>query len=631
MKTIYKGNDLGLTLCGDKAAFRTWAPLASDVKLLLFKTSKSLNAPDTKPIQMTFSKKDGTWSVKDVDIKEYSYYKFRITNSGISHEIADINSFCCSPDSVASQIVDINKSSDAIPEQNKTDKAYGTQKDYFNPFGNNGKEKKSYTDAVIYEMHVRDWSRATVTDSLGRYLDIADSTRIINHLKELGVTHVQLLPVFDYAETNEDKSYNWGYNPYHYNVPEGRYASTGYTEGTTPVKELRRLIGALHENGIAVNMDVVYNHTNSTGEQSLYDMTVPYYFYRTREDKTYYNGSGCGNEINTGAFMVKKYIIESLRHWMLDYHFNGFRFDLMGVFERSTMKDIYKELYKIDPNVMVYGEPWTGGECAVVKGLTSETKRFISECSPSRKVNGTACFDDGFRDAIKGAEFGGFKKGQVQGIFNDKGICKGLTGSVKDAGKIGRFINYAECHDNFTLFDKLALSILDRTSGIADLYEELTEEQLEKVKKEDMLAASYVLLAQGTPFINGGQEFMRTKMGDENSYVSPDSINAINLDFKTRNAEVFNTYKALIAFRKANSKDFGKNRKARAYPSKPGLTVYSTQNFIVYFNATDEDQDIFIDGCRIVIDKSNGSWSKEPRKYEKSILGAKDFVIISRS
>ena len=198
-------------------------------------------------------------------------------------------------------------------------------------------------------MHIRDWSRAIVSDSTGKFLEIAESAKIIGHLKDLGVTHVQILPMFDYAQVNSDSGYNWGYNPYHYNVPEGRYVTSGYKDGTQAVREMRQRISALHDAGIAVIMDVVYNHTNSTGENSLYDKTVPQYFYRVKADGSYSNGSGCGNEVATNHDMVRKYVIESLRHWMLDYHINGFRFDLMGLAEKETMKAVYDELYKIDP------------------------------------------------------------------------------------------------------------------------------------------------------------------------------------------------------------------------------------------------------------------------------------------
>ena len=628
---IYTKNDLGITINDDMTAtFKTYAPIAKNVQLLLFKDSLQLEIPDKSPITMKHNIKNGIWYINNLDTKGYTYYKYRITNNSEVNDIADIYSYCLSADSVASMITDINKNKKAIPEQNIYDKEYGSKKGYYNPFGLTVKNKMSYTDAFIYEMHIRDWSRAVVKDSTGRYLDIADSDKIMQHLKDLGVTHVQLLPVFDYAETNADTSYNWGYNPYHYNAVEGRYASKGYRDATTPVKELRRLIAAFHENNIAVNMDVVYNHTSGTGKNSLYDMTVPYYYYRTREDKSYYNGSGCGNEINSGRYMVKKYIIQSLKHWMLDYHFNGFRFDLMGVLERDTLKEIYSELYKIDPNVMVYGEPWTGGESAVIDGLTSQSKNLINQCSPNNRINGVACFDDDFRNAIKGAEFGGFETGQVQGNFNDDSIIKGLTGSKEDVEVIGRYINYVECHDNYTLFDKLALSILGDVDEKRNLFSCLSEEQLKEVKKQDILSFAYVILAQGTPFINGGQEFLRSKKGDDNSYVSDDSINQIDLTFRQKYNDVYTAYKALITFRKSNIEYFGSNREAHAISLDKGVTQYTTGPFTVIFNATESDYTIREKGYRYILNLQKESYVREDSASNISNIEAKNFVIFTR-
>ena len=286
---------------------------------------------------------------------------------------------------------------------------------------------------------------------------------------------------------------------------------------------------------------------------------------------------------------------------MKDYQINGFRFDLMGVLETETMKEIYAELKKIDPNVLVYGEPWCGGECSVVNGCT---KQNIDEC------DGVACFNDDFRDAIKGAEFAGFKKGEVQGVFNDKAICTGLTGSlVKNDGFTNnscRTINYVECHDNFTLFDKLALSYLDLTEFCGDLYKKIGESGLETVKKQDILSAAYVILAQGVPFINGGQEFMRTKMGDENSYKSSDVINQIDFEFKKKNSDVFNCYKGLFALRRKYSDSFGKNQNAIAEILAEGVVSYKTGDFEVIFNASKSDFTKLVNDAGFLVDVSSG-------------------------
>lgn len=627
----YEGNDLGLTISDNNAAFKCWAPLAKSVKVLLFKDSSNLTKP-AKSLKMTKDAANGAiWSAS-ADCTGFKYYQYEIANPGKKSRVCDIWAKAASPESVASQITDINSDSTAIPEGLKYDTSWGTKESYYNPFGNSGKTAKSYTDAIIYEMHIRDWSNVEVSDSLGKFNIIADGEKIIAHLKDLGVTHVQILPSFEYAEKITNKLYNWGYNPYNYNVPEGRYVTAGYTEGTQAIHDMRYMIGKLHENGIAVIMDVVYNHTAGTGDSSIYDLTIPQYFYRMKDAETYSNGSGCGNEVATNHAMVRRFIVDSVRHWMLDYHVNGFRFDLMGLHERDTMKEVYKACHEIDPNVMVYGEPWTGGKSMVKSGVAKSTVDLITE-DIEENVNGVGCFNDDFRDAVKGSVFnpteGGFVQGNYGGIMK---IIAGLTGSVRGRGgftkKIGRSINYVECHDNHTLFDKLAITAIGKnTTG--DIFEQLSPDQLELVKKQDKLSAAFIYLAQGTPFINGGQEFLRSKKGNHNSYMAPDAVNGIDISFAEKYSDVYNTYKALIAFRKANSKYFGANESAAAETLSPGLVKYTTGKFTVYFNANDDAKDINESGKQIVINETNGTYSTAANGKIAKVAG-KGFVIIEK-
>ena len=607
----YDGDDLGLTLVDSTASFKTWAPLASKVELLLFEDSASLTTP-AKTETMTFDSTTGVWSILNVDVSSYKYYKYAITNQGTTNNIADIHSYSSSVDSTASQIVDINSDlSGAKPA------GWG---EYQNPW--NG---TSYSDAVIYEMHIRDWAKAFSKDNDGKFAEITaelrDSGKFATHLKELGITHVQILPMFEYAEKYSDKNYNWGYNPYHYNVPEGRYVKD-MVDGTDAVFQLREMVQAFHDAGIAVIMDVVYNHTSGTQSGSLYDMTVPNYFYRQNETGGYSNGSGCGNETASNRFMYRKYMIDSLKHWMKDYHINGFRFDLMGVHEADTMKEIYEELYKIDNKVMVYGEPWTGGTSAVQNGAT--------QAGSGTTGLGYGAFDDDFRNAIKGGEFGGFQKGHVQGNYNDQAIITGLTGAECTRNKTGKpalSLHYVECHDNYTLFDKLAISYLNKEKYSGDLFAAIKAEGLKAVKDQNKLAAAYIFLSQGTPFINGGQEFMRTKQGDENSYKSNDTINAIDLSFKDTYSDVYNVYKGLIALRKANPSAFGANKSATATTVSKGVTKYITGNFCVYFNATSSDVTIDSTGYskEIVVTSGTPTDAEIPAK-----VSAKSFVILGR-
>lgn len=674
---VYDKDDLGLTLEGKKASFKVWAPLASDVKILFYDdvskvgnfkpetvavnacgstTEESLKGEPCATEQMVQDKDSGIWSYTLEPVESEKYYKYQITNNGVTYWTSDIYAKACSPDAIASQIVDINAAG-----------SYGTKSNYVNPFGANGASSKDYTDAVIYEMHIRDWSRAADSSSKGKFNDFA-SDATIRHLKDLGITHVQILPMFEYAQVVTDENYNWGYNPYHYNVPESRYTDySSNPDGMASVEQLRAMIKKLHDNNIAVIMDVVYNHTSGTAGGSLYDSTVPYYYYRIKPDGTYSNGSGCGNETDTESPMFVKYMIDSLKHWMLDYHVNGFRFDLMGVHSKEVMAKIYEELYKIDPNVMVYGEPWTGGDKAA---------KNPAESAVAAGNYGVGAFDDDFRDAIKGAEFGGFNAGHVQGEYNDEGIANGLKGKSgknnrNTTGKPGLALHYVECHDNFTLYDKLVYSLKEnieeakkqdgeKGKGIATAWpENVTSEQLELIKKEDKLAAAFVFLSQGTPFINGGQEFLRTKKGNPDSYSADtkggikwtnepgehniDDVNTIDLSMKERNLDVYNVYKGLIALRKGNPNAFGKNDSATAgkakylaagtdkYARTAGVTKYTTGDFLVFFNATEKDAVLDpkeIDGYSKVVDITSGA-PKESREMFSSVP-AKSFVILKK-
>jgi len=636
----YTGDDLGISINGSKAGFKVFAPVASEANVLLYEswTDVKTNIDNisgkqtttdelTNGTRVAMSKASdfaatGVWQVSNVDITGKNYYVYELNNFKTIYRVCDINALVASPDSIAAQIISID---------DDRCKPTGWEASYTNPFGNSGADTKAYTEAIIYEMHIRDWSKGLDENNIGKFDEITaglgtNGDGILGqHLKDLGITHVQILPMFDYAEKNSDPDFNWGYNPYHYNVPEGRYVNNHDNGGNEAVKQMRAMIKAFHDAGIAVNMDVVYNHTNGTGFGSLYDMTVPYYYYRLSSG-SYSNGSGCGNETDSSMPMFRKYMIDSLSHWMNDYHINGFRFDLMGLHEAETMEEVYTALSKIDKNVMVYGEPWTGG-----------TSPVVNSCTKAGAVGnaGYGAFDDSFRDAIKGGEFGGFKKGQVQGALNDSAILTGLQGLSTNRNETdvkGLSLHYVECHDNYTLFDKLDISLMNGEDKEAwKAYDELTSSEQDSLRTQDKLAAAYILLSQGTPFMNGGQEFMRTKQGDENSYKSSDIINAIDLSFKDKYNDVYKVYKGLIALRKQYDA-FTKGSSVAAETLKSGLTKYTTVGtngeFCVYYNASGMSETIDTTGYAKVIDITGGTLSESTSL--PTTIGGKDFVILKK-
>lgn len=602
--------------------FTTWAPLSTSAKVLLFENADdAVSGTGYKvaaEILMSRSK-NGTWKTENVSstVGSNKYYKYSFFTNGVQYDVCDIWAKSASKNSVASAIEELKLNGN-----------------YKNPFGNNGSETKKYNDAVIYEMHITDWSQAfrspVEKDMPGTFKEITAALgtkgdgQFGQHLRELGVTHVQILPMFEYAvatksvknvkddgkdiiESSEnDNAYNWGYNPYNWNTPESRYVQN-MKDGSDAVEQMREMINAFHDAGISVIMDVVYNHTSGTGDGSIYYKTVPKYFYRMDSQGNYSNGSGCGNETASEHAMVCKYMIDSLSHWMKDYHINGFRFDLMGLHDQDTMKEIYKELSNIDKNVLVYGEPWDAGSNASQKPLATSA---IAE-----GTYGVGAFDDDFRDAVKGGEYSGFQLGQVQSANSDSKIVSGLIGANNtrnSTGISGLALHYAECHDNYTLFDKLVYSTIAPLSGefaekFKSAYDAVMadENKLELIKKEEKLAAAYVLLSQGTPFINGGQEFMRTKKGNPDSYAADkkggvfwdniDDCNAIDLKMKKTYSDVYDVYRGLIALRR-NYNAFTDGTKSTAKTLAKGVTLYNAKSdsyeFEVYFNASDTDYTI---------------------------------------
>lgn len=406
---------------------------------------------------------------------------------------------------------------------------------------------KSPADLVIYEMHHRDFSIARKDAAHpGKFLALTEPWAI-SHLKELGVNAIHILPSYDYGSVDEtrlaDNKYNWGYDPVNYNVPEGSYSTDPY-QPEVRIREFKQMVKALHDAGIRVILDVVYNHTYDI-EHSNFQRTYPDYFYRKTADGQYSNGSGCGNETASDKPMMRQFMLESVKYWINEYHIDGFRFDLMGVHDIETMNEIRKAVDAIDPTIFIYGEGWSAGACALPNDVLG-MKANIS------KMPGIAAFSDEIRDALRGP-FDDDKKGAfLAGLAgNEESLKFGIAGAIAhpqvDMTKVNysqkpwaleptQMISYVSCHDDMCLTDRLRASIPD-----------ITEEELIRL---DLLAQTAVFTSQGVPFMLSGEELLRDKKGVHNSFESPDSINHLDWNNLQRYPQVFQYYKGLIQLRK---------------------------------------------------------------------------------
>lgn len=389
------------------------------------------------------------------------------------------------------------------------------------------------TDIVVYETHLRDYTMANpAIENKGKFLALTEEPAI-NHLKELGITHLQILPMFDYGSIDEtalDKNrYNWGYDPVNYNVPEGGY-STDPEDPACRIHEAKLMIQALHANGIRVVMDVVYNHTYDVMGCAL-GRVVPQYFYRLNEDGTYANGSGCGNETASDHEMYRRFMVESVCYWAREYHIDGFRFDLMGIHDQETMNAIRKALDEIDPTILTYGEGWAAMSPAYpYEDLAMKQWTY--------KMPRVGAFSDDIRNALIGSPFDhdpGFASGNPAGV---KDVMRGLIACPEWSGEPMQHVSYITCHDNYCLRDRIEVS----TKGV-------NEETRLRMNK---LAQTAVLVSQGMSFLYGGEELYRTKRGIDNSYQSPDSINIIPWENKAKYNDLFEYYKQMIAIRRAH-------------------------------------------------------------------------------
>ena len=537
---VYQGKDLGLLYTPASSHFRIWSPPAAAAQLLLYRTDGDATAYKIIDLQKGEA---GTWTAQLDGDQKGAWYTFRVRINGQwSQEVPDPYAKAVGVNGKKALIFDPR---DTNPKGWTTDKSPA--------FSIHDRP----TDAVIYELHIRDLSIDSSSGILhkGRFLGLAEEgthspeglSTGLSHLKELGVTHIHLLPFFDYNSVDESRpdspQYNWGYDPLNYNAPEGSY-STNPDDGITRIKELKQMIAALHRNGLRVIMDVVYNHTGVT-ETSTFNELVPGYYYRRKSDGSLSNATACGNETASEAPMMRKFMLESVLYWAHEYHIDGFRFDLMGVHDIATMNLISDSLRKFRPDILLYGEGWTAGDSPLPDSLRA-LKKNVS------KLHGIAVFNDDLRDGIKGSVFDihdrGFASGRLDAMESIKfGIAGACQHPQIDYSKVNyskqpyawspdEVINYCECHDNNTLWDKLALSCPDTS-----------EETRIKMHK---LALTIVLTSQGIPFLHAGTEFLRSKKGIENSYKSPDSINALDWHSKYQHRDVVQYVKDLIRLRR---------------------------------------------------------------------------------
>ena len=529
----YDGDDLGAVYSPEKTAFRVWAPTAEEVYLNRYEAG----TPDEKDLIEKLEMKadvNGTWVAEVSGDILGTYYTYSVVIDGQEVEACDPYAKATGVNGGRAMVIDLDSTD---PE--------GWAEDT-NPHGG-----EKINDAVIYELHIRDFSAdpASGMVNTGKYLAFTETGTTnsdgkstgVDYLKDLGITHVHLLPFYDFGSVNEKvtamKQYNWGYDPVNFNVPEGSY-STDPFHGEVRVKEAKQMVKSLHDNGISVVMDVVYNHVYSASD-FCFNRLVPGYFSRINEDGSYSNGSGCGNDTASERSMVHKYIVDSVCYWADEYHIDGFRFDLVGLLDVDTINDIVKEVHKTHPDVIFYGEGWSLS--------TSVTKDVELAVQPNSALTPDfAYFNDNIRDSLKGSVFDtgtGFVSGAAG---KDAGLENSFRAKESWSSNPAQIINYVSCHDNMTLFDRLAAS--------------RPEASREELIRMNNLAAAFYMTAEGVPFLQAGEEILRTKVKedgtfDANSYSSGDEVNCLKWDTlsdPSYQAELA-YYRGLIEFRKTHS------------------------------------------------------------------------------
>ncbi len=580
-KFTYTGNDLGATYSAAETKLRVWAPTAVEVMVNLYSNGDPAAQPTpVEQVPMT-ADVNGTWVATLSGDRNGTYYTYTVTTDTEVNEACDPYARTTGVNGHRAMIIDLAATN---PEGWDTDK---------DPHYDN-----NFTDAVIWELHVRDLSSDPSSGisaaNVGKYLGLIETgtknshgqSTGLDYIKDLGVTHIHLLPVYDFGSVNETKldtpQFNWGYDPVNYNVPEGSYSTNPY-DGKVRVEEFKQMVKGLHDNGLSVIMDVVYNHVYNA-EQFCFNKIVPDYFTRPGA-----NGSGCGNDTASERNMVSKYIIDSVTYWADEYHIDGFRFDLVGLLDTNTINGIIESVHKNHPNVKFYGEGWELGT-VTTKNVTLATM-FNSTKTPE-----FAFFSDSIRNTLKGGTFGGVNPGFISGASVSAGDMNSLFMGMPSWCKTpSQSINYISCHDNNTLYDHISL-----------VKKDATKEQKAAMNK---LGVAFYMSAQGIPFMQAGEEIMRSKPDaskeggfNENSYNATDAVNSIKWDTlnEALYQDVHDYYKGLIAFRKAhpalrltNSADVKANVTALsgldanvvAYQINGGVNGEKSEGIVAIFNA----------------------------------------------
>ena len=522
----YLGHDLGAFWTESQTVFRLWAPTAREVTLLLYRDGLG---GEPLASQQLHPEKNGTWIARRIGNLKGLYYTYLVNVDGQAKEACDPYAKAVGVNGQRAMVIDLQETNPAGWEEDRS------------PF-----RGKGITDAVLYELHIRDLSmhRSSHIQNKGKYLGLAETgthTRSghatgLDHIRQLGVTHIHLLPVFDFGYTDESSpqpQYNWGYDPVNFNVPEGSYATDPF-DGACRVWELKQTVKAIHDAGLSVVMDVVYNHVYDR-DGFCFNQIVPGYFSRGTS-----NGSCCGNDTASERSMVRKYIVDSVNYWADEYHIDGFRFDLMGLLDIATVNQIVQAVKSRHPHVIFYGEGWQMNTSPVRPGTELATQ-YHSSLTP-----GVSFFSDTCRDLLRGSIFDSRAPGFVSGAICDKNTLNAcFLGLPHWACQPEQSVNYVSCHDDYTLFDRLALVNPDAPR--------------QTLIRQNRLAAAFVFLSQGVPFLQAGEEILRTKPKgrgkfDDNSYRSPDRVNAIRWDTleSPEYQETLAYYKGLIAFRKAH-------------------------------------------------------------------------------